>query len=285
MALMLASDERDFVLESHGNPDGLSMPIRSGGTEFEVTRDNLNTLSRIQQVHQGIEQAGTNLDRWSRLMESIGQRLPGSEVPWTERIGRAGTGDEQRRIEEATDLAGNWLVRQTESIDLDKTRLYRYLDKMGRLHDREIRKIQFCGCNVGRRLDTLQAIRRFFSAQRVGAPDVHSGFGIARVGIDRRRRSIPALLRHHPQAQVYGQRGQQFAIWIAQTGSLIVSAADSLAVFRAWISEHLMAGGSWQQREFPIHWLNTQPRVFPRDRGYRQHIRYSSELWYSEFPR
>jgi hypothetical protein len=286
MDLMLASDESDFVLECHGNPNGLKMPLRSGNTEFEVTRDNLNTLSRIQQVHQGIEQAGTNIDRWSRLMESIGQRLPDSEVPWTERIGRAGAGDEQRRIQEATDRAGNWLVRQTESIDLDKPRLYRYLDKMGRLHGRRIQRIQFCSCNIGDRLDTLQAMRRFFGAQRVGAPNVRSGFGIARVGVG--RGSISALFRDHPQARAYGEPGQQFAIRIiTQAGSSrarIFSAADNRAAIRAWISEHLMPGGRWRRRVFPVHWINTQPRAFPRDRSYRQTIRYSSELWYSHFP-
>ena len=286
MDLMLAFDESDFVLESHGNPDGLKMPLRSGNTEFEVTRDNLNTLLRIQQVHQGIEQAGTNLDRWSRLMASIGQRLPDSEVPWTERIGRPGAGDEQRRIQEATDLAGNWLVRQTESIDLDKARLYRYLDKMGRLHGRRIQKIQFCSCNIGDRLETLQAMRRFFGAQRVGAPNVRSGFGLARIGVG--RGSIRALLRDQPQARVYGETGQQFAIRIItqadSSRARIFSAADNRAAIRAWISEHLMLGGRWRRRAFPVHWLNTQPRVFPRDRSYRQHIRYSSELWYTEFP-
>ena len=123
---------------------------------------------------------------------------------------------------------------------------------------------------------------KFFNAQRVGAPNVHSGFGKvfhvtfnpeATRRLSRRRRVL-----------VFGPRGQQFALRINRRGGVSAAAADTRNAFRDWIVNHLMVGGTVRQRMFPLHWLQLTPPAFPRDAAYRQHFRYSSELWYSTFP-
>jgi hypothetical protein len=283
--LMLQSDEHDFLIESHGEPEALIIRLRQG-SQADVSRDILERLSRMYRVHRAMEQAsGDNLSRWAAVMDSIGERLPDSRIPWLERIGRPGTGDDPRRIREAKELARRWLIQQAQAIELNEEQMDRYLAKMRRLHDKGLRKIEFRGCNVGRALAMLQSLRRFFGAQRIGALDTYSGFGEMRVGIG--RGSIAALLRRHPQAQIYGAPGQQFAIRIivhANHSASIFAAADSREVVRRWIADHVMAGETPQQQPFPLHWIETTPRVFARDPAYRQHVKYSTELWFMDLP-
>jgi hypothetical protein len=286
MDMMLASDERDFVIESHGNPSGLSMPLRAttrqqGATEFEVTRSSLDKLSRMRQIHRNASQAGDDLSRWSRLIESIEARMPESAVPWSQRIGRPGSGDEQRRVDAARSLVRNWMIREAESLNLNEEQLDRYIEKSNRIYEKGIRKIAFVGCNLGRRLDSLQAMRVFFNAQRFGAPTVRSGYGRVSVGLGARAMRL-LLARFQPL--IFGRQGQRFAIHITNRGRSIYAAADNQNAVKEWIIDHLMLGGEGRRRTFPLHWLQLAPATFPRDPAYRQHFRYSSELWYSDFP-
>lgn len=286
MDMLLASDEQDFVLESHGNPSGLSMPLRAttpqqGATEFEVTRSSLNKLSRMRRIHRNLAQAGNDIGRWSRLLESIEARMPESSVPWNQRIGRPGSGDEQSRIEEARSLVRNWMIREAESLDLNEDQLDRYMDKSNRIFEKGIRKIAFVGCNLGRRLDSLQAMRVFFNSQRFGAPTVRSGYGRVSVGLGAR---AMRLLLGRFQPLIFGRQGRRFAIHITNRGRTIYAAADNRSAVKEWIINHLMLGGEGRRCTFPLHWLQLAPAAFPRDPAYRQHFRYSSELWYSDFP-
>jgi hypothetical protein len=59
-----------------------------------------------------------------------------------------------------------------------------------------------------------------------------------------------------------------------------VWAADSWDAVSRWVAAHIMAGTRFRRGAFPIHFLETTPPVFPRDPGYKLHIKDSSHLWW-----
>jgi hypothetical protein len=139
---------------------------------------------------------------------------------------------------------------------------------------------------MGQDQDALSIFREFFEAQRVGAPDVRSGIATVHPHIG--RGPMQALLRSHPQAQISRMTdGSRFGLRLRispspSTEVATFAAADSWGAVRQWIAAHIMGGTRYSSGEFPIHFLETDPPVFPADREYRSHIKYSSHIWYTE---
>jgi hypothetical protein len=172
------------------------------------------------------------------------------------------------------------------ALGLTAARVHALIDAMLQLQAKEIRKIEFRSCKMGQDLDALATFREFFEAQRVGAPDVRSG--IATVHPHVGRGPMQALLRIHPQAQIARMaNGSRFGFRLRispspSTDVATFAAADSWGAVRQWIATHIMGGTRYRSGGFPIHFLETDPPVFPSDREYRSHIKYSSHLWYVE---
>jgi hypothetical protein len=99
---------------------------------------------------------------------------------------------------------------------------------------------------------------------------------------------MQALLRLHPQAQIaHMPDASRFGLRLRispspSTDVMTFAAADSWGAVRQWIAMHMMGGTRYRSGGFPIHFLETDPPMFPADREYRSHIKHSSHIWYTE---
>jgi hypothetical protein len=124
----------------------------------------------------------------------------------------------------------------------------------------------------------LREFRRFFGADHLCAPDVRSGIG--RVSPSISRGGVDALAKRG-LTQVYHLPSGRFAIHIEVSGRTFnaTCAAATQAAVGEWVAAHLMAHSRYRTGTFPIHFLETQPRVFALDTEYEVHIRCHSSFW------
>jgi hypothetical protein len=271
LQLMLDSDQKDFVVDVHGSAKGLSIPL-ARGTEISAVKQSLIMLLQIDHIRREAREAGDDLRRWQRILRII-------QSPQAESVSQ---------VENARSAVQDWITRRVTALGLSATRVQALIDAMLRLQAKEIRKIEFRSCKMGQDLDALATFREFFEAQRVGAPDVRSGIATVRPQVG--RGPMQALLRHHPQAQIahmpdasrFGLRLRISPSPSPSTDVTTFAAADSWGAVRQWIAMHMMGGTRYRSGGFPIHFLETDPPVFPADREYRSHIKHSSHIWYTE---
>jgi hypothetical protein len=269
LQLMLDSDHKDFVIDVHGSAKGLSIPL-ARGTEISAVKQSLVMLLQIDHIRREAREAGDDLRRWQRIL----------------RIIQSPQADSVSQVETARSAVQDWITRRVTALGLSAARVQALIDAMLRLQAKEIRKIEFRSCKMGQDLDALATFREFFEAQRVGAPDVRSGIATVQPHVG--RGPMQALLRHHPQAQLARMPdGSRFGLRVRispspSTDVATFAAADSWGAVRQWIATHIMGGTRYRSGGFPIHFLETDPPVFPADREYRSHIKYSSHIWYVE---
>jgi hypothetical protein len=269
LQLMLDSDQKDFVIDVHGSAKGLSIPL-ARGTEISAVKQSLVILLQIDHIQQAVQQAGDDLRRWRGILRTI----------------QSPQADTASLVGEARALVEEWLDRRISALGLMAARVNELIRAMLRLQAKEIGKIEFRSCKMGQDQDALAIFREFFEAQRVGAPDVRSG--IATVYPHIGRGPMQALLRSHPQAQVSRMAdGSRFGLRLRispspSTEVTTFAAADSWGAVRQWIAAHIMGGTRYRSSGFPIHFLESDPPAFPADREYRNHIKYSSHIWYTE---
>src|SRR5205807_2615409 len=73
LRLLVASPERDFVIDGHGTPQGLSMSL-VGGRSVSAVRQSLVILMRLRQAREAMARAGDDLDAWRRILRTF--RMP-----------------------------------------------------------------------------------------------------------------------------------------------------------------------------------------------------------------
>jgi hypothetical protein len=286
---LLASDQKNFVIDAHGNPSGLRMPLASG-TKISAGKRSLFMLAGIERIRTLMRLAdesntiwerasGADLDKWRRIVETMHSRT------WHNMIGDPWPRDTPSI---ATVAAAKSLVRSRLSALVDalfpggvsgkQGRVDRLLKKMLQLQTKGIREIQFRACNIGKDLGTLHEFRRFFGADHLCAPDVRSGMGPTSLAIS--RAAVDGLARRR-LAQVYDLPSGRFAILIEVSGVTFKAtcAATTRAAVGEWVAAHLMARSRYRTGTFPIHFLETEPRVFALDPEYAAHIKCRSSLW------
>jgi len=287
--LMLEDDTSNFVIDSHGDPTGLSMPLVHRRGAADATRETVERLIKVGLVARDVEEAGNNERSWSRLLDSIGETMPATEVPWLERVTPGPESDLPQRLEQARAMLRKWREEQAAHLAIGREDLDRLVQKLRRVQAKGIEKVQFVTCNIGRHWQTLQAFRRLFQAKRVGAPDVRSGFA-AGVPLNLGRGRFDRVVQRHPDARVYGRPGHRFAIHVVIQGGgfTATAAAESGAAVEEWVQSHVTSGGSRvnlaRRRRLPLHFLELDRPPFARDRAYRDHLTYSSHIWYVEMP-
>jgi monoamine oxidase len=290
MDLMLASNRKNFVIDAHGEPKGLFMPLASG-TRIPATKHSLFILNGIEHVRALIRIAkesedfwgrasGTHLDRWQRIVEVLHsrtwQKMVGSgwptETPLVSSVDAARS-IVQSRINALVDSLFPGNVQNKQG------RVNRLIEKMLRLRARGIREIQFRACNIGKDPSSLSEFRRFFGADHLCAPDVRSGMGLSPAPTINRR--AVDLLGRDPRTQLFTMPGGRFAIRIIISGLSfsVHCAADTRAAVGEWVAGHVMADSTYRGGPLPIHFLQTQPLVFPLDSDYAAHIRCRSSFW------
>ncbi len=288
MDLMLASSQKNFVIDAHGNPEGLFMPLTSA-TKIAATKHSLFILTGIEYVRSLIRTAkesdtfwgrasGTDLDRWRRIVEVLHSKTWQQMVSgWPKVTPQVSSVDAAKRIVQAriNSLVDSLFPGQ---ITKKQDRGDRLINKMLRLQAKGIREIQFRACNIGKDANSLYEFWKFFGADHLCAPDVRSGMGSATPSID--RRAVDRLGKD-PRTQSFNMPSGRFAIRIIISGlSFSVNcAADTQAAVGEWIASHIMAKSTYRRGTLPIHFLQTRPLVFPLDSAYATHIKCRSSFW------
>jgi Beta-lactamase enzyme family len=289
MDLILDSKHKNFVIDAHGDPNGLRMHL-ADGTKISATKQSLFMLRGIERIRFMMQTAkesntiwdrasGTDLDKWQRVLKSIHtktwQKMVGKE--WPTETPQVSDVDAARRILESRI---NALVNALfpGSVSDKQGRADRLIKKMLQLQAKGIREIQFRACNIGKDSGSLYEFRKFFGADHLCAPDVRTGMGpvtllIGRGEVDR--------LAKKRLTQVFDLPGGRFAILVEFFDSTFkaVCAADAQTAVDEWVANHLMANSKYHKGTFPIHVLQTQPVFFAMDKEYAVHIQCSSSLW------
>jgi len=292
MDLILASNQKHFVIDAHGTPQGLTMPL-AGATKISAIKKSLFILSGVEHIQSLIRTAkesdtfwgrasGTDLERWRRIVDVLHsktwQQMMGSSWPTvTPPVSdvNAAKSIVQSRINSLLDsLFPGKIANKQDRVD-------RLIKKMLRLQAKGIREIQFRACNIGKDSNSLHEFRRFFGADRLCAPDVRTGIGLSDPpSIDRR---VVELLGRDRRTQVFDMPSGRFAIRIIVSGlSFSVScAADTQEAVGEWVASHFMANSKYRRGKLPIHFLETQPPHFSLDSDYAAHIKCRSSFWES----
>jgi hypothetical protein len=290
MDLMLASSQSNFVIDAHGEPKGLFMPL-ANVTNTAATKSSFFILRGIEYIRSLIRFAqesgsfwargGTLLDAWLKIVQELHsktwQQMVGSG--WTTTMPEVSSVDAAKAIVQARiNTLTNFLFPGKVANKQDQ--VDRLIRKMLRLQSKGIREIQFRACNIGKDSRTLYEFRKFFGAAHLCAPDVRSGMGwtnpvINRLMVDRLAKDI--------RTQVFTLPSGRFAIRIIITGTgfRADSAADTHRTVEEWVASHIMANSSYRRGKLPIHFLQTEPRSFQLDSNYTAHIKCSSSIWES----
>jgi hypothetical protein len=299
--LMLASKDEDFIIDLHGNEVGIFAKLAKGSS-IDATKMALLMLMQLAHIKQAMRDAGGDLARWKETLAEIEPAIralrnmaktmtkrkagvPNVDINWQFKPSEI---DEQG-VEFARVTARAWVDGMVKGLDLKEAKVDELIDKMLRLQKRELTRIEFRSCKMGKDLDALWVFRKFFGSKRVGAPDVRSGIGKLTPpprGTNLGPGAIDFLLRGTPLAKVYGDvKGKRLAIHLTiapspRTDVTVVWAADSSTAVTEWVAEHIMERTKFNPRSIPIHFLELTPPVFPKDPEYRLHIKDSSHLWW-----
>jgi hypothetical protein len=194
-----------------------------------------------------------------------------------------------------------------QRLGLGERDLARLLGLMRQVRAKRIECIEFRACNLGRNPLSLDRFRQFFGARRLGAPDLHSFFGLGPAVVGER------MLATHEQ----GHRGgpwETYKFPYALAAPRLVCcfgldrhnkprgghiAADTAETLDAWIKQYVMATGSQPAGEMALHGLWNVTRqiilepedlsqplggwggplhkklILPLTENYRKHIIYS----------
>jgi len=179
-------------------------------------------------------------------------------------------------------------ARQSEMSPADITRMGisrhhvdRLLDLMRQVRQKQIDCIEFRSCNLGRNVMSLNRFRQFLGARQVGAPDLHTLFGLpgTLVGPE----FLATHARHHPGGnwetykfpRAFGAPHLVCCFKLndlakPESGGHII--ADTAATFDAWVKQYVMPTGSRSGREMAMHalWI-ADIKVTPQHRGDLDH--------------
>jgi hypothetical protein len=283
---MLASDSKNFVVDAHGDPDGLHMHL-GRGTAVSATGTALFMLDGIEHIRTMMRLAEDNtsiwarasdaeLDSWRRIVDAMHTKQWRRIKGWPQQAPRVDT------VAAARSLITARLGAVADGLfpGGPRSRVDALVRKMTRLRAKGLREIQFRACNIGQRDGTLRDFRRFFGADHLCAPKVRSGFGTSSLTVS--AHTAEALARRS-LAQVYDMPGGRFVIVVKVDGHRFTatSAADTAAAASEWVAAHLMAKSRYRRGAFPIHFLEATPAAFALDPEYAAQVRCSTSFWES----
>jgi hypothetical protein len=289
MDQMLASTQKNFVIDAHGDPNGLHMPL-ANKAKGSATKQSLFMLQGIERIRFLMRNAeaqnnfwgrasGADLESWRRIVEIIHnktwQRMAGSSWPTT--TPPVASVDEAKRIVQSL---MNAIVNSLfpTGVSDRSGRVDRLIKKMLQLQARGILQIQFRACNIGKDFESLHQFRTFFGAAHLCAPDVRSGMGYTFVKIDKK---AVDTLEAKSETQLFQLAAGRFAIRIIISGTSFRAdaAADTQQAVLQWIAAHIMENSKYRSGKLPIHFIQTRPLAFPIDKEYAAHIQCRSSFW------
>ncbi|MDH3497678.1 MAG: hypothetical protein OER21_13030 [Gemmatimonadota bacterium] len=219
-------------------------------------------------------------------------------------VGEKTTHDKLRRLMTiAARSPASVSAEDRQQLGLRDAEIGRLIGLMQTLRGKNIRAIEFRGCNLGRNTNSVARFRAFFGTQSFGAPKLHSFFGLNPVGTGAN------LMRAHQRShrgttftysQTFAGKTCHCCIGVndrrkPQNGHLV---ADDNTTVDAWIQANFDATATrGQERRLPIHGLwkfpdinlndpdilgNLDPRpIFPLARNARNQHEYRTHVVYS----
>ena len=164
---------------------------------------------------------------------------------------------------------------------ISKHHVARLLTLMRQVRQKKIDCIEFRSCNLGKNIMALNRFRQFLGARLVGAPDLHTLFGLPGTAVG--PEFLATHARHHPGGnwetykfpRAFGAPQlvccfQLNHLQKPESGGHII--ADTAATFEAWVKQYVMPTGSRSGREMALHalWIADIP-VKPQHRGDPDH--------------
>jgi hypothetical protein len=150
------------------------------------------------------------------------------------------------------------------------------LDLRHQVLDKRIDCIEFRSCNLGRNKLSLDRFRQFFGAQRAGAPDLHTVFGLVPILLG------PQMMKNHTHFHSGKGHWETYNFPTAIDDPNLVAcfalndlskpesgghiAADSAAILNAWIRRYIKQDGSHKSGEMALHTLWIADRIIPATR-------------------
>jgi hypothetical protein len=140
----------------------------------------------------------------------------------------------------------------TARMGISRHHIQKLLHLMHRVREKKIHCIEFRSCNLGKNILSLNRFREFLGAGRVGAPDLHTLFGLPGTLVG--PRFLETHAHHHP-----GKNWETYKFPHAfgaprlvccfqlnhlqkpEAGGHII--ADTAATFDAWVKQYVMAKG------------------------------------------
>lgn len=128
-------------------------------------------------------------------------------------------------------------------------------------------------CNVGAYPQILEALRGFFGANAICAPTLFDFFGIVDPGSPTTDSTVwSTWQRRHPNAVMYGESGNRFALEI-RDDRVTYAMADTSSAVTSWVRQHLPPGTYSGTGRFYLHAMKNSETFFPMQSGYREHLR------------
>jgi hypothetical protein len=233
--IIAQKSETDFVIVVHGHETGkglfLKLVTRAGAAfGSETTSDMLETLMAIDARRPPTPPA-----------------VPGKPAP--KRAPASPTPAELTKLGELTDAEVNRLI-----------------DLMTQVRAKNLKLVEFRGCNLGLLADSIDRFRRFLGAQIFGAPNLHSFFGTFQM------KASPDIMLNHTSSH----SGITFTYPMTFPGSSAACCfgtnterkpedghliAPDAAGLDAWIQANIdkAASSGKPDKELPIHGLWERP--------------------------
>jgi hypothetical protein len=169
---MLTLDEAgggEILIVAHGTVEegsagGLSMPLAEG-CSVDAMRDEVRAVTKAAVA---VREAASDPLGWTRFIENP--------------LDRRRVQDSATR-EQGPGLFQEWLQARARGVGLSKERLLEIVKKRNLVVDRAFQRVEIRACNLGAFPDAMRALREFFGAQRLLAPQVITLCGSMRIQI------------------------------------------------------------------------------------------------------
>jgi hypothetical protein len=163
-------------------------------------------------------------------------------------------------------------ARDRATMGITESHIERLLDLMRKVRQKKLGCVEFRSCNLGRNPVSLGRFRQFLGARIVGAPDLHTVFGVVPLII---RPDFAKFHEHfHPGGnwEIYNFPNaltdphlvccfQLNELQKPEAGGHI--AADTMATLDAWIKKWIMPAGATTAHSMPMHSLWIADRIVP----------------------
>jgi Domain of unknown function (DUF4157) len=270
------SSEDDFVIEVHGHPNGMGIPIAKG-EKASATTQVLATLPRIVSLRADLTAAGNDLAKLQQLVKTKTQDgnavSPGD--PNNPASVASAVQQNRKKIEDELDRLKKFAGVTDEAV------MARLVTKMQSLKTKSRNRIELRSCNMGHFQGVMDFFRDLFNAAVLRAPTNFSAFGHFIPASPRSDATFNNFVKQNAKCFSFMLSGsEKFAFDyqpLPHAQANTPSAANSDAATKDWIKKFLGNAPKVSAAKFPVHFLLTNPPAFPKETNYASHLKESKK--------